>query len=271
MLEVGLWRVEAPPEDPGSRGAVIEIPRTPGTCAYTAFPEHTTQAAGSLGSLGTLDAGSEVSLWDAEGTFPLARVDRSNSDITHYQQLPCDPRTYPAGRTLSLSSPGSAFRDGLPAFTIADAVAVGPELVRTAPTDAEVMASADAAGGLDRFVLHQPRSEALDLAWTRVGGPPAVGGMELRPRTYVVLRHFFVSEQRVFETLVCAPDVEGTYTLTPDDFARFLPDDGSGETMIGLQVEEHWMTPRTWAPWGGFAPRSFTSWGGMIYLLDDAG
>lgn len=268
MLEVGLWRVEAPPEDPGNRGAVMSIPREPGTCAYTAFPESTSQAAGSLGALGTLDAGWKVSLVDEAGRVDLPRVDRGNSDITHYQANPCEPSTYPAGRTFSLEAPGSAFRDGLPPFGIRDALAVGPDLRRVRPTDAEVMASADAAGGRDRHVLRQAQTEPLDLAWIREGDPPVVAGRPLVSSTLVVLRHFFTSEQRVFESLVCRPEQEGAFTVPAEELARFLPDDGSGDTMIGLQVEEHWMTPRTWAPWGGFSPRSFTSWGGMIYLID---
>ncbi len=268
MLEVGLWRVEAPPEDPGSRGAVITLPREPGTCAYTAFSETTSQAAGSLGSLGTLDAGWRVLLSDAERQVELRRVDRGNADVTHYLADPCEPDSYPAGRTFALEGPGSAFRDGLPPFRIDDALAVGPDLQRIAPTDAEVMASADAEGGTDRYVLHQRNDRALELRWTRLGDAPLVAGRALRPSTYVVFRHFLTSEQRVFETLVCRPEAEGAFTLTPDHLAQFVPDDGSGDTMVALQVEEHWVTPRTWAPWGGFSPRSFTSWGGMIYVLE---
>jgi hypothetical protein len=200
-----------------------------------------------------VDAGETVQLADGEGALALPRVERS--DGIRYSRVDCTEDSWPAGRVFDLSASGTSRREGLPAFTMTQAVVVGPDVQRLQPEDWR----------LEREELQQPQDSALVLEWREVGPRPVVGGTPMAPDEVVVLRHMEVSEQRIFEALACRPAVSGYMEIPPEDLQRFSPDT-DGTTYVNAQVELRWRARLEPASWGPMFSEGMTTFSGILKL-----
>lgn len=239
-----------PEEGPSTPGVFIEVPDEPGTCAYTAFSLDDTHAADPIGVRGSVDAGASVQLADSEGALGLTRVE--GSDGIRYRRDDCTPASWPGGRTLDLSVPGSAREGGLPAFTMREVVAVGPDIRRVQPTDADLTGDT---------VVH-PHGTSFTLAWEEIGPRPVLDGRPVVPAEILFFRHIELSEGRIFEALACRARESGRFEVTAADMAKLAPDDAL--TYVAAQVDLQWYADRIPDTWGSLDSRGVTSLSGRL-------
>ncbi len=239
-----------PEEGPSTPGVFIEVPDEPGTCAYTAFSLHDTHAADPIGVRGSVDAGASVQLADSEGAMGLTRLE--GAEGIRYRRDDCTPASWPGGRTLDLSVAGSAREGGLPAFTMREVVAVGPDIRRLRPTDAE----------LSGDTVEHPHGTPFTFAWEEVGPRPLLNGRPVVPGKILFFRHIEISEGRIFEALACRALESGRFEVAAADMARLAPDDAG--TYVVAQVDLQWYADRIPDTWGSLNSRGVTSLSGRL-------
>lgn len=255
-LEVAFYEPAVGDGTGRSRGQTMTIPTDPGTCAYTAFTGP--QAAGPDNIRGTIDAGRALYLASREGTLTLDRTVTDDTDRTLVTYtLPDCEADFPFGRAFDLVGEGSP--DGLAPFTLPGAVAVGPDLVRTVPADADLV---------DEALTHSLQ-DPLSLAWSLPEAAPTTSAGVVVPTFVVSIRNNTVVDNQMFEALACLPGTDGGIVISTEDLAQLTPEDGAHETAAVVQVDAVWEGGEVAAPWGQIVKvRSAMSFSGNLHLTE---
>lgn len=235
-------------------GTVMAMPTSPGECAYTAFDPEEEVDPGPIEIRGTLSAGDAVTLSD-DAAIVLPAEEQDNGELT-YRLADCTQTNFPFARTLDLSAPGSA---DVPAHALHQPVAVGPNLVRVLPDDA------DLEGGLVVQSVAQP----LEWAWTYASDPPETAEGPIIPQEMFVIRHRTVADNFTFEALACMPGAQGELDVPAEAMALLSPDATDGSTYTSSQVDVYWDGPDVDTPWGQLLRvRSIITFGGLMTLTE---
>lgn len=262
--------IAGPPPPSGQ----INFPDEPGTCAFSELErpdpgDGPTEGGGSGGSSSPGDApqddwqvsGSVVgpsAVWmrhDA-GDLLLETADLGGSGL-RYELTDCGRDRFPFSTTLGLDVPDADDPDGVHAFNVPDLVAVGPRVIIEAPLPVD-----------DRQPSHDPR-EPLSIRWTLDGPDPRIDGDPLPPSVRVQILSQDHAREETDRWLVCWPDEEGWFDVSPDDMAPLV--EGRGDPAVwGTQIGVHSevLGPEQLTPWGRTVQvRAHVSAGGGINLV----
>lgn len=213
------------------------IPRatTPGTCEYAAFDPDVELPVGAIDVRGSLSAGPQVSL---TGDRPVTLEHLEIDGGIRYAMPDCSRETYPFSMTFGIEADGDP--DGVPAFSLDDAVVVGPDVVFTG------LPERSADGG-----VVVPAGSDFTLSWEELGDPPAGPDGPLVPERIVTLVTARRSDHRMVEALGCMPDEAGSIVFDAATLAQMTETHTWGEdayTVAGLNIE--YLAPSVDAPWG---------------------
>ncbi len=221
----------------GGTGQTITMPSTAGTCAFTSFDPDDAGSAGSMTVLGTLDAGDELRATNADHDITLAKESGEDGSV-RYRWNGCTQAEFPFGQALSLSGDGA--EGAIPAFDLADVIAVGPDVTQTAP----------AASDLDLGILPHSVSDPLDWQWTWSGGFPTTSEGDVAVSQMWVLRNQRRSDNALLEALACMPLTDGALTVPADDLSQLTPDPGDDSIYASAQLDTYFSGAEADAPWG---------------------
>ncbi len=228
----GLWE--------GTGNAVIELPKAPGTCAYTSFGEDE-QSLGLWQVRGSWQGGEALWLHGPDDSLELVRQTDEDGRV-YYGLEACDDDIFPFSEVLDIEVPGDDGDDGLGAFFAEEAFVVGPDIVLT-----ELPADLDESA---RLVLDPPRDHVL--AWDYRQDMPVARGAAVQHVPYLMLRNMHQGEEQPFEALACQPDVWGQITVPAADLAQLEPmqDDATGDPYLAMQLDAWYEGPKVRTPWG---------------------
>jgi len=238
-LEIAFFVPEDGDGTGGGEGRSITMPTEPGTCAYTWFDPEEEVAAGAINLRGTLPAGDAVTLTDAAPIALDAAAD-AHGNVT-YLYDDCRRETFPFTRHFDVSAAG--VDGGIPAFALAGAVGVGPDVTRVLPED----------DALDREVLPVPLDEPLVWEWALDGDAPETSEGEMTRSEMFVLRNTRRSDNFVLEAIACLPAELGRVEVPVELLSQLTPDPGDDSTYAAGQADVYWNGGAVVTAWGSLA------------------
>ena len=223
----------------GAGGTDIDLPTTPGTCAYTSFAI-AEPTVGLWSVRGTRRADDSIWLHGDGDSLELALGTDDRGRYT-YALADCDEDSFPFAEVLDLEVPGWDGLDGLEGFEAERAFAVGPDL--------QISALPDGMDSSGRLVL--PAGEDLPVSWTTLQELPDVDGEPVAEVTYLMLRNMHPGVEEPIEALACLPATPGTATISAADLALLTPaeDPLTGDPFVAFQVDAWYEGPDVQTPW----------------------
>ncbi len=238
----------------GGTAQTIALPTSAGTCAFTRFDPDDTGTGGSMTVQGTLDAGAELHASNADYDVTLSREENEDGSV-RYRWNDCTEDTFPFAATLSLS--GTGVDGGISAFTLTDAIAVGPDMTQLAP----------AASDLDAGILPQSVTEPLSWEWSWSADFPATSEGAVEVSELFVLRNQRRADNQLLEALACQPSTDGALTVSAADLSQLTPDPGDDSTYACAQLDARFSGAEADAPWGQtLRAQSLISVSGLVRL-----
>lgn len=223
----------------GGSGRVIEVPNTPGTCAFTAFDPDEPSVPGAINARGTRSAGAAVTLAD-HATVTLAATVGAEGGLT-YLLDDCRHETFPFARTFDIFAPGES--GGIPAFSLEAPVAVGPDLVRVLPTDESLVAD----------ILPTSLAAPLVLEWALAHTPPETADGALTRTEVFLLRNTRRSDNAVLQAIACIPETPGRVEVPAAYMGLLTPDPGDDSTYAMAQIDVYFEAVPVLTSWGTLA------------------
>ena len=233
---------------------VLPIAETPGTCVYAKFDPDAELSAITPELRGTLGAGDEVSLDDAN---PITLKDESTGDGgVRYAMPDCGHDTFPFSRTFGISAGGDP--EGVPAFSLSDAVAVGPDVAFTNLPELSPEMGITVPAGAD-----------FEWTWENLGAVPMNGeGVELSPDVTVTVMTARTVDNHAVEALSCRPAETGKVVIDAETLALLIETRSMGDqgySVVQLNIEYRGDTVD--APWGELmSVRSRLSLSGLLQI-----
>lgn len=251
------------PVTAGQSGQVLADPDVDGACRLTRFDPSEEVASASMTPLGTMDAGETLTLEDDDFAVSLVR---STNDLGQVEYAIDDcAQQYPFGRSLDLVSAGSVQEGGIPAFTIEDALAVGPDIVPVSPAVEDLEEDGS---------LSWSNKDPLPIQWAYAGEPPLGPDGPVYPSAQILVRNTYRSDgsgyvNGLFEALKCRVKNDGQFRIPADVLQLLTPTDEAHSIYTSVQTDVWWEAGASDAPWGTLANNtSLTSWGGTMYLTE---
>lgn len=239
----------------GGTAQTITMPEVAGICAFTRFDPDDTGSGGSMTVLGTLDAGAELRATNTDYDITLAREESADGSI-RYRWSECSHDTFPFGQTLSLSGAGTGV--AIEAFTLTDAIAVGPDIVQHVPATAD----------LDLGILPQSLTTTLDWEWSWSTDFTSTSEGAVTMSEMFVVRNVRREGDRLLEALACMPATDGALTVTAADLSQLTADPGDDSTYACAQLDARFSGAEAEAPWGQTVrAQSLVSVSGLLRLL----
>ncbi|GDX81304.1 hypothetical protein LBMAG42_31150 [Deltaproteobacteria bacterium] len=240
----------------GGTAQTITMPEVAGTCAFTRFDPDDTGSGGSMTVLGTLDAGEELHATNADYDIALAREEAADGSI-RYRWSGCTHDTFPFGQTLSLSGAGAGAGVAIEAFSLTDAIAVGPDMLQSSPAAADLVLG----------ILPQSVTTPLDWEWSWSADFPSTSEGPVAMSEMFVLRNVRREGDRLLESLACMPSADGALTVGAADLSQLTPDPGDDSTYASAQLDARFSGAEAEAPWGQtLRAQSLVSVSGLLRL-----